>query len=286
MSTKPNENGKLLCTRESVILDTDFFSTEQAAVQETHVNEDETSKPNHHQYEQTKLASRVVTNHYLNEISDFGYWKCEAKSELSEAEATTRKRQGTMKAEDRIPLYTCVNVSDIKDIDASAETFRARVRLYCIWEVDFTAIGLEEWAEEARKAGHYLSLNDGQVDRALKIIPMPDVKFFNAIACERLDDRASLRVYGTHGGAVMWNDAFLCTFREHFELENFPFDKQDLTVELRLDNPRTHTSYCLFFVFTVLLLSLVDRNLEPFRFAGPQRTVLSHSIRDERVDNV
>ena len=37
----------------------------------------------------------------------------------------------------------------------------------------------------------------------------------------------------------MWNQGYSSSFRETFELHDFPFDKQDLTIEMRQDDPRT-----------------------------------------------
>lgn len=52
-------------------------------------------------------------------------------------------------------------------------------------------------------------------------------------------DEPAVRVYAGNGGALMWNQGYKVTFQESFELHDFPFDRQDLTMEMRLDDTRT-----------------------------------------------
>ena len=56
--------------------------------------------------------------------------------------------------------------------------------------------------------------------------------------------------YGV-GGVCMWNMGYVLKCKELYELENFPFDRQDLQIELRQDDSSTWDDFDLT-VFSVL----------------------------------
>jgi hypothetical protein len=191
-------------------------------------------------YQQTEKALRLVPNHYLNDVANFGFFKPKR--------AATTGQSGLQSAPpELVPVYTCLNVYDIRDINPVTESFTARVRLYCVWQLDLKAADLAGMLQLAAQSDHYYSLNDREVKEFEEKVAIPFVNspFFNAIDCMALDPSNCYRVYAAHGGAVMFNQGYLVTCREHFELENFPFDKQDLTMELRLDNPRSWDGFDL-----------------------------------------
>jgi hypothetical protein len=171
----------------------------------------------------------LTQNHYLNEISSVGFFKLSEEETSGKTKATAREEPA------KAPLYTCLNIIDVKNLDPESESFTARVRLYCVWQTDLEAAGLSELLQLAHASGHYYSLSDEEVANFEQKVDLPFTgnPFFNAIDCTVLDPHNSVRVYAT-SGAVMLNQGYLCTFREHFELQHFPFDKQDLVRELQL----------------------------------------------------
>jgi hypothetical protein len=193
-------------------------------------------------YKESEQAAVVTTNHYLNDVSEFGFWKTKTavpKNDAGEEEDAQPKKR----------LFVCVNVYDIKEINPSSESFSARIRIYALWDFDFLGRDddLSKFGKLAIENGAYYPLKPTEVQQFSNEVLMPEIKFFNAIETTALDEVPSIRAYCRegNGGAAMWNQGYLCTFREHFELQNFPFDSQDLTMELRLDNPRTWDLYDL-----------------------------------------
>jgi hypothetical protein len=80
-------------------------------------------------------------------------------------------------------------------------------------------------------------------------MPMPTLKFGNAYEIENHDDIPSVRIYGqgkfVEKPLILWNKGYLLTLKENFELRDFPFDLQELQVELRQDDSRTWDQFDL-----------------------------------------
>lgn len=88
---------------------------------------------------------------------------------------------------------------------------------------------MQRIAWRAREQGKRVCLSDEEVERMLKILNVPKLSWMNAADQEETDSLPSLRIYWTHGAPmVMYNMGYKLTMKEHFELENFPFDTQDL----------------------------------------------------------
>ena len=109
------------------------------------------------------------------------------------------------------------------------------------------AEGLTRYKDKLLASGERYVLNDEEVDEFEDIVKVPLVSVFNATATEKLDTRAGVRIYGENPkeAAVLYNVGYMCTCKELFELHNFPFDMQDLQLELRLNDSQTWDLYNL-----------------------------------------
>ena len=171
----------------------------------------------------------MIPDHFLNGLSSFGFFKPEnrqnAPNDLCGGGGKTR-------------LYCCVGVSSIRDVCPSDESFVAQVRLYLTWEEDLATAGLADFAQKAKDSGEKYSLSHDEVARfeATPELMLPDITFFNAISVNAIDDCASIRIYpGVSKQVLLWNQGYHLKCREHYELHEFPFDNQALTIELRQD---------------------------------------------------
>jgi len=101
-------------------------------------------------------------------------------------------------------------------------------------------MGFPELAAKALNSGNFYLLSRAEYDDVTSKHAVPVPMLFNKIQ-EEETEAADIRCYGgtSHGSAFMWNKAFSVTCRERFELQNFPFDIQDLTLDFRLNDPRT-----------------------------------------------
>ena len=164
-------------------------------------------------YEQEEHALRVVPDHFLNELSNFGFFKPENKQAPPEDSCGGLTR-----------LFCCLNVSSVSSVNASEGTFSARVRLYLVWQEDLAAVGLAEFAQKAADSGEKYGLSRDEV-RCFESTPeliLPDITFFNAVTSTAIDEHPSIRVYrGAVKQTLMWNQGFSLTCREHFELADF-----------------------------------------------------------------
>jgi hypothetical protein len=75
---------------------------------------------------------------------------------------------------------------------------------------------------------------------------LPKVSVFNAVSEEPTEPEDITILCGLSGETfVMLTKRYSNVCRERFELEHFPFDTQELTVELRLNDPKTWDLYNL-----------------------------------------
>lgn len=131
---------------------------------------------------------------------------------------------------------------DIVSIDPMNETFTVKFTLYLLWPVDLHAIDMSDVSQRVIDSGHFINMTAAEIDQFENRSPMPGVSFFNAV--ETYDTKpADIRVYG--GGDlpgftwVMWNRSIHVQLRERWELQLFPFDVQDLSINLRLNDARS-----------------------------------------------
>lgn len=122
---------------------------------------------------------------------------------------------------------------DIVSIDSIEETFTVKFTLYLIWSVN---------PDRAKENGHFTNMTAKECEEFALKTPMPGVVVFNAV--KSYDTReADIRVYG--GGSlpgftyVMRNRSMHVKIRERWELHMFPFDIQELSINLRLNDARS-----------------------------------------------
>ena len=187
---------------------------------------------------ESETAVREGKKHLLDEISEFGFWKS------TPTVASTSNAGVTVLPKKR--LYVTVSIMDIKSIDPMNENFSCKFRMYCFWETNLRAIGLGNVADRATAAGHFTNMSEEEKEALNTASPIPIITVFNAVGHEDTDP-ADIRAYGSkkESNYVMWNKLYEVTCRERFELHNFPFDLQDLHVELRLNDPKTWDAYDL-----------------------------------------
>ena len=174
------------------------------------------SKP-HTTYSQEERAIRFAPNHYLNEVSDYGYFKRAAEDALD----------GDDRPDGRTRLFCCLNISDIRNIDPHDETFFVKARIYLLWQVDLASAGLSEFVEKAAAAGEKYNLATDEVKmfesaESTPNLDLPIVSFFNAVRVVPVDQNPSIRIYGGKMAkqTLMWNRGYTAICKEHFELEN------------------------------------------------------------------
>ena len=116
-----------------------------------------------------------------------------------------------------------------------------------MWRTDLDAEGLSIFTQKVLESGERYVLKDDEVDEFENLYKVPEVSVFNATVTEKLDARAGVRIYGgiPKEAAILYNVGYMCTCKELFELQNFPFDVQDLQLELRLNDSKTWDLYNL-----------------------------------------
>jgi len=150
-------------------------------------------------------------------------------------------------ADGKITLGVNVSVSALDKISAIDESFRIVYRMYLCWEVpDLGEYGLDHIAAKARGAKERYSLNRAEVDEFSEKYNIPAVSVFNINEGGPEGD-ADIRIYGGFPGKtlIMWNRGYRCVCREIFELNAFPFDSNELSLQLRLNDPLTWDIYDL-----------------------------------------
>jgi len=159
-----------------------------------------------------------------------------------EGEGVASTMDKMMKTRSRTKLHCAVNLTELQNIDVQGESFDVRMRLYVVWTPDEEeGPGRDLWEkyrDVAVEKGHYIHLSPSQTADFLEKVRCPSIGVFNAQSQEKTDSQPSLRVYGGNGGAVMWNLGYKVTCHQHFDLRNFPFDHQELAMELRIDDLR------------------------------------------------
>lgn len=150
---------------------------------------------------ESEVPILINNKHYLDQISDFGYYKT-----IPLTDDTTKVNTVTNDII-KTPLNCTVSVMDISNIDAIAESFGLKYRLYMMWEVNIESFPfLKEYAQKARINGHFYSLNRHEYDDFVEKYMIPNVSLFNALEIEELEP-PDIRVYGGEVGktAIMWN---------------------------------------------------------------------------------
>ena len=118
----------------------------------------------------------ILTNnkHYLDQISDFGYFKTTplVDSNVTKAQTSTSSNEVIQK----IPLNCTVSIMDLSNIDAMAESFGFKFRMYMMWKINLLIHPfVNEYAKKARINGHYYSLTRHEYDHFAENYIIPKV---------------------------------------------------------------------------------------------------------------
>lgn len=137
----------------------------------------------------------------------------------------------------RHPCYVGLSISKINDIKSSDGIIDLRVRLSLLFEFDLIGAGFETWVDAAYDAG-FLRLSPRQIENLRDVgIVIPKMVFLNAISQTEVR-YAEIRVYprleDSQFECVTWSHMWDIQFRQQFDLHAFPFDRQDLLLELSM----------------------------------------------------
>ena len=195
-------------------------------------------------YEEWSEPRGAPKDHFFYQLDEKGYYKCTPAKTTGDATA------GPMLAApvvEKTKLYCVVNIYQIRSIDAQSSSFTCKLRLYLFWNLDWSAVANgDAFAQRARDKGNCYALSEREVGEFVEGFgDLPSVTLFNAIETECIDSQPGIRAYGMHGGACMWNLAWVACFKESFELRNFPFDAQTLNIDLRQASGATWDNYDL-----------------------------------------
>lgn len=176
--------------------------------------------------------------HYLDRINDKSFF----------AKRNIEKENDKNKVYDVVKeiLYSTVSIMDIKDIDTCHESFSVKFRLYTMYKLDLLKLGLNDLHKKTSDSECFYKLLPSEISQLNEAARIPIVSVFNIISLEETDD-ADMRAYISEDGEtyVLWNKLYDVTCRERFEVEDFPYDNQDLQIELRLNDPLTWNEYDL-----------------------------------------
>ncbi|KAF0690009.1 Aste57867_18571 [Aphanomyces stellatus] len=217
------------------------------------------------------------TSHLLDLISDFGVWKSEALPQTTTVAAPP--------APTKTRLYCIPSIMDIVSIDPIDETFTVKLTLYVLWPVDLDAVGLSDVVARAVAHGHYTNMTPDEQTTFAAASPTPGITLFNAVEWFETP-AADIRVYGGRLGRptyVMWNRSLHVKLRERWELGHFPFDIQDLSLDLRLNDAKSWDVFDLTVASVQFHRAAVE--LTEFRLLAPciQRETPAHKATKVRL---
>jgi hypothetical protein len=190
-------------------------------------------------YEESETPVGPPAKHVLNQVSEFGYWDFKGSDDAGD--------DPVFQAADPFKqmLYCFLNLYQLRSLDTANAVFTCKLRLYFYCAFDWSKVTDGDiYVQRAREQGAYYSLSESEVHRLEKEVDLSasHVKIFNALTVEP-DGLPGIRAYGTKGGAMMWNIGLVASMKETYDLHQFPFDVQKLTIELRQNNPKTWDDY-------------------------------------------
>lgn len=146
----------------------------------------------------------------------------------------------------RHPCYVVVSISKINDVKSANAFFDLRVRLSLLFEFDLVGAGFKKLVDDACESpAGFLPLSGSHMEmlRDLGIV-IPRMVFLNAISQQDVRP-VETRVYPRLEKSKL--DCITCScmwdvqFRQQFDLRDFPFDSQDLVLELSItDSEAAH----------------------------------------------
>ena len=143
---------------------------------------------------------------------------------------------------ERVPVWVTLGMYEFSNISMISSQYYCRVRVYYMWPADLHAHGpgLADLADRAVKAGEHLKLNEDEVALVKTALdPLPLLTVYNMLEEAELDS-LDMRIYSLGPGrtAVMANAMYGFTCKQHFELKSFPFDSQQLNLDVRFVNSK------------------------------------------------
>ena len=203
-----------------------------------------TFEPLPRDYEEWTAPRGAPKDHFFYQLDEKGFYKCTPATRASDAPAFA---EAADPVKTKTKLYCVVNIYQIRSIDAQSSSFTCKLRLYLFWNFDWSTVpNGDTFAQRARDKGNVYALTEHEAGEFVEsYAQLPSVTLFNAIENECIDSAPGMRAYGTHGGAAMWNLAYIAVFKESFELRQFPFDAQTLNIDLRQASGVTWDNYDL-----------------------------------------
>jgi hypothetical protein len=145
-------------------------------------------------------------------------------------------------------VWATVGVYEFNKISMVNQEFFVRVRMYYMFDVDLHSKGFGELADRAFASEEdHTKLSKTEVDDVTKALdPLPLVDIYNQQSKAVLDP-IDMRVYSNGPGqtTIMMNAMYGWMCKEVFELEDFPFDPQELTLDMRFVNSKLWGKYRL-----------------------------------------
>ena len=182
---------------------------------------------------------------YLSQVADvkaFADAASHRAASVSSAGAGTGAAQG-----ERVPVWVCLGLYEFSNVDLLAAQYYCRVRVYSFWPVDLHAHGLGVFADRAVEAGEHIKLAAEEMEEvSAALTPMPLLTVYNMLDEAELDS-LDMRVYSLGRGrtAIMANAMYGFTCKQHFKLKDFPFDTQELVLDVRFVNSKLWATYDL-----------------------------------------
>lgn len=181
---------------------------------------------------ESNIPTSIVCKHYLDQISDKAFYQ----REPLKVDAVNVDKPSVAKTR----LDVTVSINEILEIDTLNDCYTVKLRLYMMWPVDLHALGMETVAAKAQATGHHANMSENEISTFKERYDLPEISLFNAIETDDSDPE-SIRVYGGDEGntALLWNKGYKFKCMESFELQDFPFDHQDLQLNFRQNNSKT-----------------------------------------------
>eukprot|EP01038_Epipyxis_sp_PR26KG_P015699 gene15699-21248_t len=138
----------------------------------------------------------------------------------------------------RSRLDVTVGITNVKNIDYNKQTFQCKLRVYAFWRINLHEIGLGAVADRALENGHFAHMTQEEIEHLATVSHVPNFIIMNSIYLDT-SDVADIRVYGgrPNDTGLFWNKGFDAICKDKFSFHDFPFDKQELSLELRLNDP-------------------------------------------------
>lgn len=184
-----------------------------------------------------------------------------AHDNSSDAGTELTKVNGAVADQSEYPIYCTMCVYDLDSFSPNEGTFRIVYRMYLWWE--FKNANLVHFLDRARTCGGELILTQTECEDVKSEIEFPKVNIYNKVEEPVEMDPPTVRIFapslvnhdGPSGkdmpcdciprGWIMWNAQYTCRVKGKFDLHDFPFDSQQLSLELKILQERHASAFSL-----------------------------------------